>query len=263
MRDPDFLRRLHDIAVDLAHDAGEVTLTHFGSRVADESKVDGSPVTLADREAETLLRRRILEIFPDHGILGEEFGEEIGSAPVRWILDPIDGTRSFMRGVPLYGVLIGIEVEGEPVVGVAHFPALGETVSAARGQGCRWNDGAAAVNDVRDLGRAVALTSDSEMTRTSPLCPGWLDLLSEVDYLRSWGDAYGHVLVATGRAEIMVDSVLSPWDAAPLLTILTEAGGRFTDLEGGTGIHGGSGLSTNGHLHEEVLALIRRHSGRN
>jgi len=261
MKDSDFLRMLHDTAVTLARAAGDVTLTRFGQRVADEAKADGSPVTLADREAETLLRKRILERFPDHGILGEEFGEEKGSAPVRWILDPIDGTRSFMRGVPLYGVLIGIEVEGEPVVGVAHFPALEETVSAARGQGCRWQEGTAAVNDVTELDRAVVLTSDSEMTRTSPLCPGWLDLLSRVDYLRSWGDAYGHALVATGRAEIMIDSVLSPWDAAPLLTILTEAGGRFTDLAGGTGIHGGSGLSTNGHLHDEVLALLAGRSG--
>ncbi|TVP42382.1 MAG: inositol monophosphatase family protein [Gemmatimonadales bacterium] len=261
MKDTDFLRTLHETALALAHAAGEVTLAHFGARVPDEAKADGSPVTRADREAETLLRRRIRERFPDHGILGEEFGEETGTAPVRWILDPIDGTRSFMRGVPLYGVLIGIEVEGEPVVGVAHFPALGETVSAARGQGCRWQEGEASVNDVEDLSRAVVLTSDSEMTRTSRLCPGWLDLLSEVDYLRSWGDAYGHALVATGRAEIMIDSVLSPWDAAPLLTILEEAGGRFTDLRGGTGIEGGSGLSTNGRLHDRVLALLAGSGG--
>lgn len=257
MTEANFLRSLHDAALGLAIAAGEVTLRHFGSRVADEAKLDGSPVTLADREAETLLRDRIRESFPDHGILGEEFGETRGSSPIRWILDPIDGTRSFMRGVPLYGVLIGIEVEGEPVVGVAHFPALGETVSAARGQGCRWRDGRAGVNDVAELARAVVLTSDSEMTRTSPLCPGWQDLLSEVDYLRSWGDAYGHALVATGRAEIMIDSVLSPWDAAPLLPILTEAGGRFTDLRGEAGILGGSGISTNGHLHDQVLAILR------
>jgi len=257
-RDAAFVAELLATAEAFAEAAGEVTLRYFGGRVPDEAKADGSPVTRADREAETLLRERIRERFPTHGILGEEFGEEPGRDPVRWILDPIDGTRSFMRGVPLYGVLIGIEVEGEPVVGIAHFPALRETVSAGRGLGCRWNGGEARVNGTTELASSVVLTSDSEMSRTSERCPGWTELLGKVDYLRSWGDAYGHALVATGRAEIMVDSVLSPWDAAPLLPILTEAGGRFTDLEGRAGIHGGAGLSTNGRLHDQVLDLLRR-----
>ena len=256
-RDASFVATLLTEAEALADAAGAVTLGYFGGRVPDEAKDDGSPVTRADREAETLLRARIRERFPTHGILGEEYGEHFGTDPVRWILDPIDGTRSFMRGVPLYGVLIGIEVEGEPVVGVAHFPALRETVSAGTGLGCRWNGREARVNDTADLVRSVVLTSDSEMSRTSARCPGWTTLLDEVDYLRSWGDAYGHALVATGRAEIMVDSVLSPWDAAPLLPILMEAGGRFTDLEGRPGIHGGSGISTNGVLHDRVLEILR------
>lgn len=256
-RDANFVSTLLTAAEALAEAAGDLTLGYFGGRVPDEAKDDGSPVTRADREAEALLRAGILERFPTHGILGEEYGEHAGTDPVRWIVDPIDGTRSFMRGVPLYGVLIGIEVEGEPVVGVAHFPALRETVSAGMGLGCRWNGRRAQVNDTADLVRSVVLTSDSEMSRASARCPGWTGLLGEIDYLRSWGDAYGHALVATGRAEIMVDAVLSPWDAAPLLPILTEAGGRFTDLEGRSGIHGGSGVSTNGVLHERVLELLR------
>jgi histidinol-phosphatase len=239
-----------------AAEAGAVTLKHYGSVVRHEEKADGSPVTRADREAELLLRTRILADYPDHSILGEELDSVTGSSAFRWILDPIDGTRSFMRGVPLYGVLIGVEFEGAPVIGVAHFPALGETVSAARGQGCRWNGRPCRVSETKDLRAAVALTSDPGMTRTGPIGEGWLHLEERVAYTRSWGDAYGHALVATGRADIMVDPLLSPWDSAPLLTLLTEAGGRFTSLDGEATHLGGSGVSSNGHLHEQVLALL-------
>jgi histidinol-phosphatase len=139
-------------AEEIALHAGEITLQYFGSRVEHQEKGDGTPVTLADRAAEEALRRRITERYPEHGILGEEFGEKEGRAPVRWILDPIDGTRSFMRGVPLYAVLIGVEVEEEPVVGVAHFPGLSETVAAARGRGCRWNGRPCGVSSQADWG---------------------------------------------------------------------------------------------------------------
>jgi histidinol-phosphatase len=249
-------RELLEFAEEIAREAGRITLEYFGPRVAHLEKGDGSPVTLADRAAEEALRARILERYPRHGVLGEEFGETEGEEPVRWILDPIDGTRSFMRGVPLYAVLVGVEVEGDPVVGVAHFPALPETVSAARGEGCRWNGAPCSVSDQVDLGQALVLTTDPGMTRESPVGPGWDRLSRSVGYTRSWGDAWGHALVATGRAEVMVDPVLSSWDSAPLLTILTEAGGRFTDLSGRATIHGGSGLSTNGRLHASVLELL-------
>jgi histidinol-phosphatase len=257
MAEQKLLRSLLESAMEWAEAAGATTLAHFGGRVADETKGDGSPVTLADREAEQLLRERIRARFPGHGILGEEFGEVKGSESIRWIVDPIDGTRSFMRGVPLYGVLIGVEVEGEPVVGVAYFPALGEMVSAARGLGCHWNGSVASVNQVSTLSAAAVLTSDPRMSARSPEAPGMGALVDACGDYRSWGDAYGHILVATGRAEVMVDPVLSPWDAAPLLTILTEAGGRFTDLGGTPGVHGGSGVSTNGRLHDQVLGLLR------
>ena len=256
MIDSTFLEHLLADAEGFAREAGALTLEGFGGRVADEAKGDGSPVTVVDRAAERLLRERILDRWPTHGVLGEEFGEAPGTDPVRWILDPIDGTRSFMRGVPLYGVLVGIEVEGEPAVGVTYFPALDEMLSARVGGGCRWNGVRARVNTQEALDGAVVLTSDSTMAAENPLLPGWGSLLEATDYLRSWGDAYGHALVATGRAEIMVDAILSPWDAAPLKVILEEAGGRFTDLHGRPDIHGGSGLSTNGVLHERVLALL-------
>ena len=264
------LAELADVARELALRAGEITLKYFGEVLAAELKADGSPVTRADREAEELLRSEIHGRYPDHSILGEEFEEHVGLAPVRWILDPIDGTRAFMRGVPLYSVLIGIEVENEPLVGVAHFPALRETVVATRGGGCRWwpsgsqSPVVAQVSQVSELDQALAATTDPERVLASPVGSGWRSLSQRVEMVRGWGDAYGHTLVATGRADVMVDPILSPWDAAPLLPIVIEAGGRFTDLQGGETIHGGSGVSTNGHLHPSVLEILREaeHAGR-
>ena len=240
-----------------AREAGEVTLRWFGAGIGAESKEDGTPVTIADREAETLLRTRIGDRFPGHGILGEEFGETDAGADIRWILDPIDGTRSFIHGVPLYGVLIGIEMEGEPVVGVAHFPATRETVVAGRGFGARYNGNPCAVSTNHDLSRSLLLTTDVGAATSGRLADGWAALHRRVGYSRTWGDAYGHMLVATGRADIMVDPELASWDAAPLLTIVSEAGGRFTSVDGEATIHGGSGVSSNGILHDEVLDRLR------
>ncbi len=251
------LADLLDFAVRLAREAGDATLRHFGGRVADQSKSDGTPVTLADAAAEALLREGIRRRFPHDGILGEEEGEEPGTSGYRWILDPIDGTRSFMRGVPLYAVLVGLERGGEPSLGVIHLPALDETVSAATDQGCYRDGVRCQANRVAELADAVALTSDPALTLHGEVGPGWEALTARVDYTRSWGDAYGHAMVATGRAEIMLDPPgLAPWDAAPLLPILAESGGRFTSVDGQATIHGGSGLSTNGILHDRVLELL-------
>lgn len=251
------LSELLELSTEWAREAGATTLRHFGGPLASETKGDGTPVTVADRAAETLLRERIGSRFPHHGILGEEFGSKNPDASVRWILDPIDGTKSFVRGVPLYGVLIGIEVDGEPAVGVAHFPGLGgETVAAALGEGCFWNDGPARVSSVARVAESALLTSDPVLIMNHPMTPGWEALVQRAGLVRSWGDCYGHILVATGRAEIMVDPILAPWDAAPFVPILTEAGGLFTDKDGNAGAHGGSGISTNGILHEEVLGTL-------
>jgi histidinol phosphatase-like enzyme (inositol monophosphatase family) len=251
------LGELLKVALVLAKEAGDVTLQHFGAVLASDTKSDGTPVTVADRAAESLLRDRIGARYPEHGILGEEFGETNPGATVRWILDPIDGTRSFVRGIPLYGVLLGIEVDGSPVVGVAHFPALEDTVGAALGHGCLWNGRKARVSNTRTIRDAAALTTDPAELLEGPTAEGWNTLVKETSLARTWGDCYGHILVATGRAEIMIDPILSPWDAAPFVPILEEAGGRFTDLEGRARLDGGSGVSTNGLLHDQVLALLR------
>jgi myo-inositol-1(or 4)-monophosphatase len=221
-----------------------------------EAKGDGTPVTIADREAERLVRSRVERRYADHAILGEEFGESNEGARVRWILDPVDATRSFMRGVPLYGVLIGIEVEGVSVVGVAHFPPLRETVAAGAGLGCTLNGTPCRVSPVSRLEDAVVSTTDVERILSRPEGAGWRRLQQRASFSRTWGDCYGHALVATGRIEAQVDPVMASWDAGPFLTIVTEAGGRFTTLNGEATLHGGSGVSTNGLLHEVVLGEL-------
>jgi len=253
----DEVQELLAFAIRISHEAGALTLRYFGGRVAHEAKADGTPVSAADREAEELLRRRIGERYPKHAVLGEEMGVSNSEAGVRWILDPIDGTKSFIRGVPLYGVLVGVELEHQPAVGVAHFPALQETVAAGRGLGCTWNGVQCRVSRVSRLEDALVLTTDEREILQRSEGAGWRRIEARAAVARSWGDCYGHALVATGRAEVMIDPVLEPWDAGPFLTILSEAGGRFTTVGGEATIHGGSGVSTNGPMHEAVLAELR------
>lgn len=254
-------QELLDAAVEFAREAGALALRYYGGLVTHEDKRDGTPVTIADREAELLIRERIGQRFKNHAVLGEEMGETGGGGRVRWILDPIDATRAFMHGVPFFGVLIGIDVEDETVVGVSHFPALQETVAAAKGLGCTWNGVPCHVSKVDKIEDALVLTTDVERVLARPEGAGYRRLQKRARFARTWGDCYGHALVATGRAEVMVDPVMKSWDAGPFLTIATEAGGRFTTREGEPTIHGGSGISTNGLLHDEVLRELQSGGG--
>lgn len=246
-----------ETALDAVWKAGRITLAHFQTGVRVELKEDDSPVTVADREAERILRARIAEAFPDDGILGEEFGEERPSAPRRWILDPIDGTKSFIHGVPLYGVLLAVEEAGEPRVGVAHFPALQETVWAVKGGGCFWNGRRVEVSQTARLEEALILTSDAEEMALPGRAEGWEALRKRARLVRTWGDAYGYAMVATGRAEAMFDAKFAIWDAAAIRPIVEEAGGVFTDWEGRASHLGGSGVGTNAALAEEIRRLLR------
>ena len=251
------LRALTDFAADLARGAGEITLNYFRRPFEPERKADGSFVTAADREAERLLRTEIAKRFPEDSILGEEEGEQAGSSGRRWIVDPIDGTYSFVHGVPFYGVLVGLEIDGEPVAGVVNLPALGELVAAARGQGCFLNGERARTSAVKSLDQALLLSTDFGTCARYGFGDAAAELQRRAAARRTWGDCYGHVLVATGRAECMLDPVMNVWDCAPLLPILEEAGGTFTDWAGRRTIRGGNAVSTNGPLSEEVLQIIR------
>ena len=254
---PTSTRAFLDFAIDAAWQAGQRTLAHFQTGVAVEQKADSSPVTIADRGAEELLRRLIESRFPDHTIVGEEFGETDRDSAYRWIIDPIDGTLSFIHGVPLYGVLIGLEIEGEMVVGVAHFPGLGEMVAAARGEGCQWNGRPAHVSDVSRLDQALVVYTGCADFAPYGRAEAWARLQRATRIQRGWGDCYGHCLVATGRAEVMLDPIMNAWDCAALLPILQEAGGTFTDWDGKTTIYSGNALSTNGTLFQQVLELVK------
>lgn len=259
MIDPAELVELRAFAIDAARAAGRITLEAFGSSQTFDTKPDGSPVTDTDRRAEELLRRRIAERSPRDGILGEEFGGEAGGSGRTWTVDPIDGTVSFVHGVPLYGVLIGLLDGAEAVLGVIHLPALDETLAAVRGGGCEWTRGGSdprpgRVRETTRLDRALVLCTD--VSRLGSVRGGLERLTAHVGRLRTWGDCYGHTLVATGRADAMIDPRMSPWDSVPLQPVVEESGGRFTTLAGEPRPDGGSAVSTNGMLHDVVLALI-------
>jgi histidinol phosphatase-like enzyme (inositol monophosphatase family) len=200
------------------------------------------------------MRRLIGAAFPDHAILGEEEGETAGTAPYRWIIDPLDGTRTFVRGVPLYGTLVGVEVRDEPVVGVVHLPALDETLAAARGEGCTWNGRPCRVATTDALERALVVVTDERVARERS--GAYERLAARTAMQRTWADCYGYVLVATGRAEVALDPIMSVWDCAALLPIVEEAGGRFTDWSGRRTIRGGEAVATNGVLHDAVLRTL-------
>lgn len=252
------LKKLLDFAVDLAREAGAITYGHFKGSFVAERKADNSFVTVADREAEKYLRARIAEAFPDDSILGEEEGEKSAVSNRRWIVDPIDGTYSFVHGVPLYGVLIGLELGDEPILGVVNLPALSELVYAARGLGCYCNGEPAHVSSTRSLDQALLLATDFGVCEQYGFGSAAELLQRRVHSRRTWGDAYGHVLVATGRADIMLDPVMNVWDCAALLPIVEEAGGRFTDWNGTPTIHGGNAISTNGLLFDSVMEIVRK-----
>jgi histidinol phosphatase-like enzyme (inositol monophosphatase family) len=247
-------------ARELACAAGKVTLKYYRQKLTVEEKSDSSPVTIADRETEQFVRAEIRKRYPDHGLLGEEFGEENHGSPWRWVIDPIDGTQSFIHGAPLYTVLLALEFGGESVLGVIHNPPQDETVAAATGLGCTYNGVPCRVSHAGDLSKAWAQVTDyADLMRHRPqFCAA---LLAQVGFSRAWGDAYGYLMVATGRAEIMIDPVMSLWDYAPLKPIITEAGGQFSDLEGNPTIQNKNTLATNGLLHAQLLELAKMDRG--
>ena len=249
---------IHRSAVEVARKGGEHTLSYFNRNIEVERKSDDSPVTVADREAESVMREQIEKRFPDHGIIGEEHGNRNEQSPIQWILDPIDGTKSFIHGVPLYTTLIGVVVEKEPKVGVIYAPALDELCDAAEGKGTRLNGTECGVRSCSELSEASFMSTDVYTSAQFDYGDAFDALVHECRIHRTWGDAYGHMLVATGRADLMFDPVLNIWDAAPLLTILREAGGVFCDTSGEETIESGNGLSCSRELLPEVLAVFDR-----
>jgi len=256
------------LAREIAVAAGKKTLEYFQrGNYEVERKADASPVTAADRAAETLLRERIAAAFPADGILGEEFGEAVGESGYRWILDPIDGTKSFISGAPLYGTMVGVEFEGECPVGVVYIPGLDEGVFAARGGGAWHFRGEeepvrATASKCRDLSQGVFVTSQVDSFDDRPGGDAVFQELQKRAYVtRTWGDCYGYLLVATGRVEVMIDPEMNVWDAAAVQPIIQESGASFTDWSGQPTIHSGEGIGAAPGVVEEVLAITRPVSG--
>jgi histidinol phosphatase-like enzyme (inositol monophosphatase family) len=246
-----------NFAVELARAAGDITLNYFRKRPETTTKTDGSYVTIADREAEAYIRQRIAERYPDDGIVGEEEGESEGRSGRRWIVDPIDGTFAFVHGVPFYGVLIALEIDGELSVGVINIPALDELVSAARGLGCFLNGEPTRVSNTARLEDALLLCTDFSSCARYGFGEAAELLQARAKTSRTWGDCYGYVLVATGRADVMLDPIMNLWDCAALLPIMEEAGGTFTDWRGVKTAAGNNSIATNGLLFAEVMGLVK------
>ena len=247
---------LMQAAAEVAELAARKAMRWYRTGVDVETKSDGSPVTIADREAERVARDWLSARFPNDSILGEEFGVERAEARRRWVIDPIDGTKAFVRGVPLWGTLIAC-AEGDTVLaGAACFPALDELIAAAPGEGAWWNGSRTRVSNVDSLEHSTALITDDRFLERPARGERWRALASRVPIARTWGDCYGYLLVATGRAEIMIDDIVNQWDTAALHPIITEAGGRFTSWAGVDTAFGGDAIATNAGVADATRALL-------
>ncbi len=249
--------RVLEVMTEAAHAAGEIGLKYFRRAVEVTLKPDRSPVTRADREAEQIIVEILHGAFPEYGFLGEELGTR-GPKEVRWIVDPIDGTRNFVRGIPIWAVLIALEERGEVTAGVIYAPVSGEVYTARRGGGAFLRGERLRVSEISALERATLIHASLELLRRSPHWDGFVRLVDATDRQRGFGDYMCYALVAEGRAEIALEaSDLKPWDLAPVKILVEEAGGRFTDFAGVPTIYSGTALASNGRLHAAALALLR------
>ncbi|MCX7625037.1 MAG: hypothetical protein N2Z21_02310 [Candidatus Sumerlaeaceae bacterium] len=247
----------------LVRGAGEITLRYFQTALEVERKGDATPVTAADRESEQFLRREITRVFPEDEIVGEEYGSSgVGKTGRRWIVDPLDATKTFVHGVPFYGVLVALEEQGELTAGAVAIPALQEIVVAQRGRGCWWNGRRCKVSTTSTLNDALVLTTDISNSYRYGKGKEWEALSGRARMVRTWGDCYGYVLVATGRADVMVDPIVELWDIAPMKPIIEEAGGRFTDYSGMSTVQSRCAIASNGVLHDEILTVVSQAHGR-
>ncbi len=253
--DSKYLKMCLEFGVRISKEAGKLVMEYYNDLPEVETKSDYSPVTIADREAEMLIRNQIESDFPEHSILGEEFPNKETDSEYRWIIDPIDGTKSFIKSVPLFAVMLALEYQNVPQLGIIHVPPLKETVYAGIGMGCKINGKQCRVSNTHSLSEAwLNVTDCADLYRRYPEFT--TKLLAEVYSVRTWGDAYGYVLVATGRTDIMLDPIMSVWDIASLMPIITEAGGVFTDFKGIRNPKGESAIACNQEVHKKLMQLF-------
>ena len=251
-----------EVAMAACDEADAISLASFRRVLRIEAKADASFVTEVDTAVERAIRERITACFPDHGLVGEEYGESAAQSGRRWIIDPIDGTHNYIRGVPLFGTLLAVEVDGELQVGVMSAPAMGERWYAARGGGA-WNVGRdgrrrrVVVSEVAALEDAQLIYGSRRENLASGLMPGFDAVIDACWRERGFGDFWGYALVAEGAAEAMFETGMHSWDVAAPLVIIEEAGGRVTDVTGARDVYAPSIVGSNGHLHEELLRRLR------
>ena len=253
---PAELDRALAAAVEAARAAGEVALKYYRTGFDVTLKADATPVTQADQGAEQAIREVLGRAFPAHGFLGEEFGA-VGDQQHRWIIDPIDGTKNFVRHVPIWATLIGFEDAGEITVGVIHNPVTGDLLAARRGGGAWLNGARVRASTIGGLREATLLHAGLKLLKDASHWDGFVRLVDATDRQRGFGDYLGYAMVAEGKAEIYVETDLKPWDLAPCKIVVEEAGGRFTDFTGTPTIYTGDAFATNGVLHDAALALFR------
>ena len=239
----------------LTRASSEIIETYFRTKVSVESKSDDSPVTIADKKAEEVMRELISKHFPDHGIVGEEFGESNKDAEYTWILDPIDGTKSFICGAYSFGTLIGLLKNGQPILGVYHHPILNDFLIGDN-QETRINGEKTFVRNCDELNQAVLLTTDHLNIEKYQNIEKFNQLIKKVKLYRNWGDCYGYYLLTTGYADIMIDPIMSPWDILPLIPIIKGAGGVITDYQGNDPVKGKSAVASSPEIHSEIISLL-------
>lgn len=244
-------------AIDAAKAAGEVALHYFRTNLTVETKADRTPVTRADRECESKIVEMLAARFPEIGFLGEEHGERLGSRNARWIIDPIDGTKNFIRGIPFFATLIGLEEDGEITAGVMYAPALNDLLYARKGQGAFANGRQVRVSEVDNLRDAMLIHGGLKDLKIRPCWPSFLQLVDATGRQRGFGDALGHSVVICGQAEVALEPEIKPWDVAATKIIVTEAGGRYSDFAGSPSIYTGSAVISNGRVHDAVVNILR------
>lgn len=244
-------------ANEAADEAAEIALAYFGSDLEVRLKPDHTPVTQADERIEAMVRDRLAARFPGDAILGEEGGAE-GEGSRRWILDPIDGTKNFADGIQVWGTLLALEIDGDLALGVVSAPALGERYEAVRGEGARLNGSPIHVSRADRISRAFVCYADVHEWLDGPYGPALLQIVRGARRNRGFGDFWGHCLVARGAADVMFELSLATWDYAACRIVVEESGGKVTQFDGTPVRHGGSVLTTNGILHEELVARLAR-----
>jgi myo-inositol-1(or 4)-monophosphatase len=239
----------------LTHASSEIIKTYFRTKLTVDSKSDNSPVTIADKKAEEVMRELISKHFPDHAIIGEEFGQTNQDAEYTWILDPIDGTKSFICGAFSFGTLIGLLKNGQPILGVYNHPILNDFLIGDN-LITEINGSKTVIRNCNDLSKAVLLTTDHLNIKKYQNIEKFNSLIQKVKLYRNWGDCYGYYLLVTGYADVMIDPIMSSWDLLPLIPIIQGAGGTITDYQGNDPVKGKSAVASSPDIHSEIISLL-------